>query len=180
MVNTHKELSVKTSPIAYFITFTTYGSWLHGDNRGSVLIKEKSPCVIGACEQLHQYTQQHLKHPPVQFNEEQRHIVCNTMIRHCDLRQWRLLALHVRSNHVHALVRSQAEIERVMGELKAWATRCLHRTGHDFASVWTQHGSTQYIFTDAKLYEKAYYIIHEQGEPMALFIDDTIARRLNG
>jgi hypothetical protein len=23
-------------PIAYFITFTTYGTWLHGDERGSV------------------------------------------------------------------------------------------------------------------------------------------------
>ncbi|HEX9659180.1 MAG TPA: hypothetical protein VGA18_02730, partial [Rhodothermales bacterium] len=25
-----------TAPLAYLITFTTYGTWLHGDERGSV------------------------------------------------------------------------------------------------------------------------------------------------
>jgi hypothetical protein len=34
MSPTHLEFSA--APLAYLITFNTYGSWLHGDRRGSV------------------------------------------------------------------------------------------------------------------------------------------------
>ena len=27
-------------PLAYFITFTTYGTWLHGDSRGSMVLSK--------------------------------------------------------------------------------------------------------------------------------------------
>src|SRR5438876_10021431 len=32
----HVETPMPDQPLAYFITFTTYGTWLHGDERGSV------------------------------------------------------------------------------------------------------------------------------------------------
>jgi hypothetical protein len=32
-----------SSPLAYFITFTCYGTWLHGDQRGSVDREHNAP-----------------------------------------------------------------------------------------------------------------------------------------
>jgi len=36
MTPSHQEFTDEHTPIAFFITFRTYGTWLHGDERGSV------------------------------------------------------------------------------------------------------------------------------------------------
>ena len=36
MTPSHREFSDDHIPLAYFITFRSYGTWLHGDKRGSV------------------------------------------------------------------------------------------------------------------------------------------------
>lgn len=33
-------------PLAYFLTFTTYGTWLHGDERKSIVVKNGIPRPI--------------------------------------------------------------------------------------------------------------------------------------
>jgi hypothetical protein len=58
-----------------------------------------------------------------------------------------------------------------MNAFKAWGTRKLRQSGYTLAKVWTQHGSTKYIFTRAKLIEKIRYVVHEQGEMMAHYLD---------
>jgi REP element-mobilizing transposase RayT len=89
----------------------------------------------------------------------------------CVWKQWRLYAAHVRSNHVHILVHSPEKIDKVMVSLKAWATRKLRENGYHLEKVWTHHGSTKYVFTKDKMYEKVQYVIHEQGEKMACYFE---------
>lgn len=36
MTSPHRESNDDRIPLAYFITFRAYGTWLHGDERGSV------------------------------------------------------------------------------------------------------------------------------------------------
>ena len=48
-------------PLAYFITFTTYGSWLHGDSRQSVLIENHSTEIIAPNERFYKHEQQQMK-----------------------------------------------------------------------------------------------------------------------
>ena len=36
MTSPHRESNDDNIPLAYFITFRAYGTWLHGDERGSV------------------------------------------------------------------------------------------------------------------------------------------------
>ncbi len=36
MSHPHREFNDEHIPLAYFITFRCYGTWLHGDRRGSV------------------------------------------------------------------------------------------------------------------------------------------------
>jgi len=36
MAHPHREFTESRIPLAYLITFRAYGTWLHGDSRGSV------------------------------------------------------------------------------------------------------------------------------------------------
>ncbi len=73
---------------------------------------------------------------------------------------------------MHILVYSPEPIDKIMTSLKAWATRKLRQCGYNIQKVWTHHGSTKYVFTKDKMSEKVRYIIHEQGQKMAYYIDD--------
>jgi len=160
-----------SKPVAYFITFTTHGSWLHGDPRNSIIRDDGIPKLITANTRLYQHKQAKLKSPPVYLNKAQRIIVLETIVQHCRIRQWQLPAAHVRSNHVHILVRADQDISKVMNELKAWSTRKLRQEGHNIPKVWTVGGSKRYVFTDAKLREKIHYVIHEQGRMKQHYLD---------
>ena len=83
-----------------------------------------------------------------------------------------LLAAHVRTNHVHAVVEADLRPEKVMNEFKSYASRELNRLGRDGPDRkrWARHGSTRWLWRDEDLQQALQYVIEEQGEPMALFI----------
>ena len=95
--------------------------------------------------------------------------------RMCAHRHWELLALHVRTTHVHVIVFAEAAPERILNDFKAYASRALNAAGLDAADCrrWTRHGSTLYLWTDASLDEKVHYVLHEQGEPMECYAATT-------
>ncbi|MGO9242767.1 MAG: hypothetical protein ACLQBJ_18345 [Bryobacteraceae bacterium] len=57
---------------------------------------------------------------------------------------------------------------------KSYASRALNRLGADGANRrrWAHHGSTRRLWKDQGLQEAIHYVVHEQGEPMAVFIAD--------
>ena len=76
-----------------------------------------------------------------------------------------MLALNVRSNHVHALVSAENPVERVMNSLKAWSTRYLREAelvDHE-RTLWTRHGSTKWLFSDESVELIIAYIRDGQG-----------------
>ncbi|HYE63175.1 MAG TPA: transposase [Phycisphaerales bacterium] len=153
-------------PLAYFITFRTYGTWLHGDERGSVhesRNKFGTPFIEPDAEWL-KYDEKHLKHDPVALSDAQRACVDAALRGVCEHHQWILHALNVRTNHVHCVVKANREKDFVMNSLKAWGTRRLNEAGLNQrgTKVWSRHGSTQYIFTYEKLREKIDYVLNQQ------------------
>jgi len=166
-------------PVSYFLTFSTYGSRLHGDERGSVFEYQGIKKIIGHDQTLLNYKSSIMKYPEVNFEKSQRKIVLETILKHCQVKNWHLFAAHVRSNHVHVVVKSKLDPDKILNEIKAWSTRKLREAGHDFERVWTRHGSTQYIFTFEKLKEKVKYVILEQGGLMEYYIDERFAWMLS-
>jgi hypothetical protein len=76
--------------------------------------------------------------------------------------------LHVRTQHVHTVVRSLVKPERVLNDFKAWSTRAL-REAHLHAAdarVWAGHGSTVYLWSARQIEQAADYVFNRQGEPM--------------
>ena len=88
-------------PLAFFITWTVYGTHLQGDERGwrRDCKGEQSPQPL-----LAEWHRQRLKHDVILLSPEQRVAVEQECQRHCDHRGWRLWEINARSSHVHVVV----------------------------------------------------------------------------
>ena len=93
----------------------------------------------------------------------QRQIILTAIKGVCRHRNWALLAAHVRSNHVHAVVESHATPEKIMHDFKAYSSRALGPGGRR----WTRHGSTRYLWTADDVADAVYYVSEGQGQAMA-------------
>ena len=137
-------------PLAYFITFSTYGAWLHGDERGSSGRKRGGTHdeYLQPGRPLAGKELALLKQPPFQLEPEQREVVERTIREVAQYRGWDLQALAAKGMHVHCVVDADAPPEKVMNDFKAWATRRLREAGMvgPTRKVWARHGSTRYLW----------------------------------
>ena len=152
---------------AYLITFTTYGTWLHGDKRGAV---DRDHNVYGAPflspdASRKSVAAKRMSRDSVVLNAERRRVVHRTVEQVSEYRGWTLHALNVRSNHVHVVVSAPEPPERVMNALKSWATRRLVDSGlvKRGTAVWTRHGSTRYLWKPRDLLSACEYVAEQQG-----------------
>jgi REP element-mobilizing transposase RayT len=157
----------------YFLTFTTYGTWLHGDDRGSADRDHHTPGepYLEADPALRTYRANLMTSPPYRMDEADRAVVLGAMVRHAGIRGWHLLSAHVRTNHVHLVVTADAAPERMLTEFKAYATRALNEVHPEEAdrNRWTRHGSTRWLRKEDDILRAHHYTLHEQGQPMAVF-----------
>lgn len=79
-------------------------------------------------------------------------------------RGWTILALNVRTNHVHVVVSGDAAPERMMTDFKRWSTRRLRETGLAEAdgNVWARHGSTRYLWEPKYVELACEYVLNRQ------------------
>jgi REP element-mobilizing transposase RayT len=115
----------ETEPRTYFITFTCYGTWLHGDKRGSIDLEHnfwQSP-PLEPDEERERHEFELLKHSPVELGADQLATVHHTIEEVCTHRGWWLHALNVRTNHVHVVVTANRRGKRVYNDFKSYATR---------------------------------------------------------
>ena len=158
-------------PLAYLITFTCYGTFLHGDDRTSV---DRSHCAFDTPAlppnpRRVKAVRRQLKEPPYRLEEQRRQVVLEALKEASHARQRRLLAAHVRSNHVHVVVQAEREPEKILGTLKAHASLRLTQTGRDEPGSrrWTRHGSTQYLWREQNVESAIDYVLERQGRKMA-------------
>ncbi len=160
-----------SEPIAYLITFHTYGTWLHGDDRGSVNRYHNvyGTDLVPPSERLRAAEQENLEVEVIKLDAEQRRVVEAAVEGVVQYRGWTLHALHVRTNHVHVVVTTDVEPERVMNTFKSWATRRLReaRLIDPNQKVWTRHGSTQYLWKQQELMRACEYVAEHQGRDLA-------------
>jgi REP element-mobilizing transposase RayT len=157
--------------LAYLITFTTYGTWLHGDKRASVNEEHNhfGDEFVPHNPGLNIKEQSLLKHQPIKLNAFSRNIVLQAVLEVCKFRGWFAHAVHVRSNHIHIVVSGQKEPEKMMRDFKVYATRAIKKDSNQISTkkYWTQHGSTKYIWTRERLFSSIEYVKNGQGNIMA-------------
>jgi REP element-mobilizing transposase RayT len=164
----------RSEPLAYFITFRCYGTWLHGDERGSVDRKNYNRFGTRNIPPTKKWVEHEaplLKHPPVKLNEKQRPVVENAIAEVCAYRRCVLYAVQARTNHVHCVVSAGVVPERIMGSSKSYATRQLREKGLVSAdsTLWSRHGSTIYMWTEKHIELAVDYVLNCQGEKLPRF-----------
>jgi hypothetical protein len=155
-------------PLAYFLTWHPYGTWLPGHAHGSVDADHRgfgSPLAPPDAERLARSANA-MMHDAVVLDVRHREVVQATVIEVCTYRNWVLRALHVRTTHVHAVVTAPVPPEKVLSDFKAYATRRLRSDGlaGNTDRIWSTHGSTLYVWKEQQLAEVSAYVIERQGE----------------
>ena len=159
----------QSGPLAYFLTWTTYGSWLPGDERGWVdgrggmHVAEPSRAAVA---------RRNMQERAVLLTEPQRAAVEQAIATHCGVRGWHLHAVQCRTQHVHVVVTAaSASPDEVLRQLKSWGTRAL-RQKDDVSSVasarrrwWTEGGSRRQVFREGDLASVIAYVTECQGVP---------------
>jgi REP element-mobilizing transposase RayT len=165
-----KEIAI---PLAYFITFSCYGTWLHGEKETSVDRDHNIPKTeFLSFNQARQISaKKRMLEIPYFLDEPQRQIVLNTIKEVCQYREWTLMAAHVRTNHVHLIVHAMLSPENIMNTIKAYSSRRLNESKLDNQRMnrWTRHGSTRYLWREEDIEATIQYVVYEQGSPMAVF-----------
>jgi REP element-mobilizing transposase RayT len=165
----HLDFQSRTEPIAFLITFRTYGTWLHGEERGSIdrrLYNRYGTAAMPANARLLEEEKRALRHAPVILNHQQREVVEFAIQEVCEQRNYTLHAVNARSNHVHSVVSSPHKPERLLSSFKSYATRKLreHHLLNENVKPWARHGSTPYLWTEEQLLSAIDYVLHGQGD----------------
>jgi REP element-mobilizing transposase RayT len=158
----------RSVPLAFLITFRCYGTWLHGDERGSVGRRGSNifgeakikPSII-----LTQIDADYLTGPAIKLGAAERRIVEGAIREVCLVRGYNLFALNVRTNHAHLVVNNGGKVERMMDSFKAYSTKALraaNRIGVD-TKPWARHGSTRYLWTEKHIQDAVEYVLNGQG-----------------
>jgi hypothetical protein len=151
-------------PLAYFLTWTTYGTWLPGDERGWV---ERPGRFQPPNLRLQAVARALLLEEPCVLNLEQRHLVEATIAKHCGIRGWHLHAVNCRTQHVHVVVTASIHPKKVRDQFKAWCTRHLkdlqRATLADPSQPvrvhwWTEGGSQRWINDEDSLEAVIQYV----------------------
>jgi len=167
-------------PLGFFLTWTTYGTWLPGDERGWVekpgVFREADPKREEAARRL-------MTEPELILTDEQRRIVEKTIADHCWIRNWYLHVVNARTKHVHVVVTApRRKPDDVMDQFKAWCTRKLKEHARKAADLkpeaqakvssnpqsqtynsdrdnwWTENGSKRRLFTERALENAIIYV----------------------
>ncbi len=162
-------------PVFYLITFACFGCHLHGDESGSVDPQHHiygNPFLPVNSRRVAS-ERQRKDQPAYRMDPEQRLVVLDCLRTVCGHRGWNLVAAHVRTTHLHVVVQGNIRPERIMHDLKSYASRGLNQAGFDGPERkrWARHGSTRWLGVerDENVAAAIRYILEEQGDPMAAY-----------
>jgi REP element-mobilizing transposase RayT len=164
------EFQQTDAPIGYLITFRSYGTWLHGDERGSVDRNHRGygTPMLPPSQLRMRRDRMLMRQPPVILDSKKRSAVDSGIRNICSKRKWSLWALAVRTNHVHSVVSASTKADLMLSALKAHATRSMREAGcwTSGLSPWAARGSKKYLWTEQDLIDAIAYVLEGQGDPL--------------
>src|SRR5437773_452209 len=117
-------------PLAFFVTWSVYGSHLQGDERGW---RQRRHGEQQPQPRLAEWRRERLQHEVLRLSAEQRSVAERECRRHCEHRGWHLWVIKARSTHVHAVVTAAGYSGKTArDQFKANATRGLRERWPEF------------------------------------------------
>lgn len=171
--------------LTWLLTNTTYGTWLPGDRRGSVIrVRDELSGEVRALTlpagdlnaPLRRSAERLLKGPPIYLTLPQAESLLAQFLETAEHRGWVLLAASIMANHYHLVIAAPEEVEadRVLSDLKAYATRRLSREFGAPASKawWTSKGSQRWLRDDRAVADATNYVLYKQPHPLVVWSRD--------
>lgn len=141
--------------LGYMITWTTYGTWLQGDERWYV----KDGQTLPPDENLKSANQRNQKFQIVTLDDNQKQIVKDAIIAESQRVNHKILALAVCSNHIHLVALANSEpMEQFVRRYKAAGTNALRRYYSN--KIWTKGYDKRFCFSQEQLKRKIEYVNH--------------------
>ena len=151
-------------PLAYLLTWTTYGTWLPGDKRGWVDGHDGAWHVPyqEPDSDREQQARSMMTDAPLMLKVEQRRLIEAGIQNACDGQGWELHAVSARSNHVHAVVAAgDVTPGKVLGLLKKVCTSALNAKFGRRRHWWTKNGSKRFLNDEKSLYGAIRYVLNQ-------------------
>ncbi len=138
-------------PIAYLLTFRTFGTWLHGDERRSVRRNGNNRHVgpkVSASVPLRELMRESQKGESSILDPDQRKCVKAAIKEVCEFRNYLIRAMNVRTNHIHVVASAAVKPEKIVNDFKVYATRRLRSEGlcGPEEKIWSRGASTRYLW----------------------------------
>ncbi len=148
-------------PIAFFITWPTYGTWLPGDERGWVEYHHGWQLPNS---NLEHFCRASMTEKQCLLSMYERKLVLEQILETCKFRKWVHFASDCRSNHAHIVIgATNTHPKKIRVDLKAWCTRRLReRSRPEQLNWWAERGSTRYIWTEDSLAQVIEYVLVAQ------------------
>ena len=168
----------------WLLTWTTYGTWLPGDGRGSVT---RIRTGVEPRELQNALDTPHVAHEPalVQSGKELgcapiflglAHAQClwdqfQETARH---REWHIFAVAIMRSHMHLVVGVQGDPEpkEILKSFKSYGSRALNRKWRrpESGTWWTESGSKRKLPDEAAVIDAIEYVAN-QPSPLLVWVD---------
>ena len=136
------------------ITWTTYGTWLQGDERGYV----KNGRICSGNKVLMQSNKQCQVQDAVRLSKVQQQLVKNSVIEEAALRDQKIYALSVQSTHIHMVIAYTPQpISNIVAYYKKAARLALRTIGHE-GKLWTKGYDKRFCFDVESLKRRIRYV----------------------
>jgi REP element-mobilizing transposase RayT len=140
--------------LGYLLTWTTYGTWLQGDENGYV----KDGVTLGANTPLANANTQELKKDPIILTRNQRKIIENAIRIKADEIGQKIYAIAVSSNHVHIVADyTTKDLGLIVRYYKMAGQKAMRDAG--FAGrLWTKGFDKRFCFDEQSLRRRINYV----------------------
>jgi REP element-mobilizing transposase RayT len=168
----------------WLLTWTTYGAWLPGDERGFVGATRQKNGVKSIRNQpgteydrdrphLAGFARATRKLPAVRLTREQAVAVCRQIRSTAEVRGWKLFAVAVMANHVHLVVGVPGDPQpgTLLRDFESYCARELNKEWSRDVPLrwWTKSGSNRKLGDESALFAAIRYV-KNQDWPLALWI----------
>jgi len=168
----------------WLITWTCYGTWLPGEERGFVgnVRDEDAHQVVhntpgtpwdADLPGLEAYVRQHMTGPPVDLDSSAADAMIAQYQETARIRKWALQAASVMDNHTHVVVSvpGDPDPKSILETLKSWATRAVKtlRPLPPNGTFWTAKGSKRKLADESALRAAVIYVVKKQPNPLAVW-----------
>ena len=175
----------------WLLTSTTYGTWLPGDERGSVsrsFTDTGDRCYDNIpltdptkpARGLRKAAAMQQKAASLLLTKAQADVLAQQFKETAEYRGWRLATLAVMRNHIHLIVGvyGDPDSQSLLACFKSYGSRALNKSWGKPASErwWTRSGSTRKLPSEEAVLAAIRYV-QEQEYPLVIWVDaDWLAR----